>query len=213
MAESQHELTQIDGIRRLDLRDNDVIVARDPNVANAIVVAAQVAGIKGVMAVVGDPNDIAVVRAPASTVFTCDEVVALDIYQHSNRMHPFTCQNRGDGAHRVVDGDKGILVPTVRGWICRFCNYTQNWAHDYMKRVPEETSADGIKKGEAIFCANGHVVAEALEDLNIGDWPWHGKIGNWKVGAAPHPGDPQPRCPVCDAEIFGVGGPKHGKMP
>ena len=47
------------------------------------------------------------------------------------RMHPFTCGNRSD--HPVVAGDKGVLVPTVRGWICPFCDYTQDWAHGFMK--------------------------------------------------------------------------------
>jgi hypothetical protein len=41
--------------------------------------------------------------------------------------HPYTCENRHD--HPEVAGDKGILVPTVRGWICPFCDYTQDWAH------------------------------------------------------------------------------------
>lgn len=46
------------------------------------------------------------------------------------RMHPYTCGNRGD--HPVVAGDKGVLVPTVRGWICPFCDYTQGTAHGFM---------------------------------------------------------------------------------
>ena len=44
------------------------------------------------------------------------------------RMHPYTC--RADRRnHPVVAGDRGVLVPTVRGWICPFCDYKQNWAH------------------------------------------------------------------------------------
>lgn len=43
------------------------------------------------------------------------------------RGHPYTCDNRSD--HPVVAGDRGVLVPTVRGWICPFCDYTQDWAH------------------------------------------------------------------------------------
>lgn len=62
-------------------------------------------------------------------VFTPDEVAALDAYQHAGVMHEFTCANRGDGDHR----DEGVLVPTVRGWICPYCDYTQDWAHDFMK--------------------------------------------------------------------------------
>jgi hypothetical protein len=45
-------------------------------------------------------------------------------------LHPFTCPNRGN--HPELAGDKGVLVPTVRGWICPFCDYTQDWAHDFM---------------------------------------------------------------------------------
>lgn len=77
------------------------------------------------------------------SVFTADEVVALARHQSGetrfgtppfqSRMHPFTCPNRGDGAHRDVFGDLGALVPTVRGWICPFCDYAQTWAHTFMK--------------------------------------------------------------------------------
>ncbi len=68
-------------------------------------------------------------------VFSADEVVALEESQRSVNHHPFTCANRGDGNHREIDGDLGILVPTVRGWICRFCDYTQDWAHGFMKEI------------------------------------------------------------------------------
>lgn len=44
--------------------------------------------------------------------------------------HPYTCLNRGDGKHREFGGDLGVLIPTVRGWICPCCNYTQNWSHE-----------------------------------------------------------------------------------
>ena len=50
------------------------------------------------------------------------------------RMHPFTCPNRGD--HPSIAGDYGTLIPTVRGWICQCCDYTQDWAHPFMKGEP-----------------------------------------------------------------------------
>lgn len=57
-------------------------------------------------------------------------------------MHPFTCPHRHD--HPMLAGDNGVLVPTVRGWICPFCNYTQDWAHDWMKGPDEfEEKKDG----------------------------------------------------------------------
>jgi len=81
------------------------------------------------------------------SVFTPEEVASLWRYQfgpwgspfdhdpvNPPRMHPFTCGNR-DG-HPKIAGDKGILVPTTRGWICPICDYTQDWAYDLMKRWP-----------------------------------------------------------------------------
>lgn len=64
--------------------------------------------------------------------FTPEQVVHLDAWQHGAGFHPFTCPNRAD--HPILHGDKGILTPTVRGWICQFCDYTQDWAHDFMCR-------------------------------------------------------------------------------
>lgn len=85
----------------------------------------------------------------ADQVFTPEQVVALWGYQfgpwrnpleeetEENKhlplpMHPFTCGNRS--GHPDLAGDKGVLVPTVRGWICPFCDYSQHWAHPFMMR-------------------------------------------------------------------------------
>jgi hypothetical protein len=81
----------------------------------------------------------------SGAIFTPDEVANLARYQTGEgrgpfeRMHPFTCSNRGDGAHRDIYGDLGALVPTVRGWICPFCDYTQKWAHGFMASNPIPT--------------------------------------------------------------------------
>lgn len=79
-------------------------------------------------------------------IFNPEEVVKLWQYQFGPwrnfvdedpnlpfRMHPYTCPHRHD--HPELSGDKGILIPTVRGWICPFCDYTQDWAHDFSKGV------------------------------------------------------------------------------
>jgi hypothetical protein len=64
-------------------------------------------------------------------IFTPSEVKSLNEYQKARVMHPFTCGgNRTDEKH--LDGE-GILVATEDGWICPYCDYTQNWAHDFMK--------------------------------------------------------------------------------
>jgi hypothetical protein len=60
--------------------------------------------------------------------FTPNQVVALNAWQSAGYVHPFTCGNRTDGAH-LLDG---VLIATVRGWICLFCDYEQDWAHQVM---------------------------------------------------------------------------------
>jgi glutaredoxin len=77
-------------------------------------------------------------------IFTPDEVVKLAAYQANDFWHPFTCPNRSDGNHRYVFGDVGALVPTTRGWICPFCDYTQNWAHSAMLEGGLDLKADVI---------------------------------------------------------------------
>lgn len=68
--------------------------------------------------------------------FTPDQVEALWLWQLSHRFHPFTCPRRDDEQHggQLMFGvdTAGVLVPTVRGWICPFCDYTQDWAHRFM---------------------------------------------------------------------------------
>jgi hypothetical protein len=65
------------------------------------------------------------IKAP----WTPEQVSALDNFQNHrgpwavHPMHEFTCAH-----HSQV----GVLVPTVRGWICQFCDYTQDWAHAFM---------------------------------------------------------------------------------
>lgn len=74
-------------------------------------------------------------RAP----FTPDQVQALERQQQNRTLHPFTCPNRSDGNHRENDIDLGALVPTVRGWICQYCDYTQGWAREFIAgSVPGE---------------------------------------------------------------------------
>jgi hypothetical protein len=66
----------------------------------------------------------------AKEIWTPTQVANLHAWQRSPMSHPFTCPNRSD--HPDVDNDSDMLIPTVRGWICQFCDYTQDWAHDFM---------------------------------------------------------------------------------
>lgn len=66
------------------------------------------------------------IKAP----FTQIQVDALNRWQTLGSVHPFTCGgNRMDAKH--LDGE-GVLIATREGWICPFCTYRQDWAHDFM---------------------------------------------------------------------------------
>lgn len=63
-------------------------------------------------------------------IFTPEQVKSLNDYQHSGAFHPFTCGgDRTDEKH--LDGE-GLLVATEDGWVCPYCPYQQNWAHQGM---------------------------------------------------------------------------------
>lgn len=65
--------------------------------------------------------------------WTAEQVAALNRWQNCDWVHPFTCGSE------VRDQEHGaaVLVATPNGWICQFCTYTQDWAHDFMFVEPE----------------------------------------------------------------------------
>ena len=69
-----------------------------------------------------------------SKPFTREQVDALTAWQTGGGFHPFTCANRNDGnhPHEPEYGDHGVLRATEDGWICPYCDYKQDWAHDFM---------------------------------------------------------------------------------
>jgi hypothetical protein len=63
-------------------------------------------------------------------IFTPEEVHSLNGYQNWGMAHPFTC---GAG-HRTEHPDgEGLLIATTKGWVCPYCDYRQDWAHEQMK--------------------------------------------------------------------------------
>jgi hypothetical protein len=66
--------------------------------------------------------------------WTEEQVKALNTYQQHRIMHPFTCGGDNRNLKTHPDGE-GILVATKDGWICPFCDYTQDWAHDFMIKL------------------------------------------------------------------------------
>lgn len=72
--------------------------------------------------------------------WTDEEVAHLNEWQHSQLTHPFTCGNRKRETHPFEEEyyDFGVLRATRDGWVCPYCKYTQNWAHDFMfKKIPD----------------------------------------------------------------------------
>jgi hypothetical protein len=88
-------------------------------------------------------------------IWTMDQVAALNAKQVDlgrmsamNRVHPYTCPNRAN--HPEFWGDAGVLVATIRGWMCPCCDYTQKWAHGVPpKAQPSPASPDPIASAPA----------------------------------------------------------------
>lgn len=55
-----------------------------------------------------------------SSIFTVEEVINLDLRQRDTRWPALCCPSQHDAGH---PGPRAVLVPTVRGWICQFCDY------------------------------------------------------------------------------------------
>lgn len=62
-----------------------------------------------------------------SAPFTEEQVQQLNYYQKYGKLHPFTCPTRST-----------TLVADVTGWTCPCCDYTQDWAHDFMAHTPAD---------------------------------------------------------------------------
>lgn len=86
--------------------------------------------------------------------WTMEQVAALQAYQDAGYVHPFTCGKRDD--HPDIGGDRGVLTPTIGGWICQFCDYTQDWAHAFM--------FSKLGSFDAIMFAAGRPTLEQMKD-------------------------------------------------
>lgn len=93
-----------------------------------------------------------IIRAP----FDEAQVAELNDWQQRTDVHPFTCPNRGDGRH---DGE-GVLVAYSDGWLCRNCDYMQNWAHGSMSDIARPGSVTTTPDPAALAAAARNVLAE-----------------------------------------------------
>ena len=63
-------------------------------------------------------------------MFTPDEVKSLNAFQRARVRHPYTCAKGRDARH--LDGE-GVLLAIEQGWVCLYCDYTQETARESMK--------------------------------------------------------------------------------
>lgn len=63
-------------------------------------------------------------------MITQEQIDALNRHQTERRFHPFTCGNRrGSPEWKAthLDGE-GVLVATLDGWRCPYCDYRQDFS-------------------------------------------------------------------------------------
>jgi len=69
------------------------------------------------------------------TPWTSEQVKALNLYQKSSLMHPYTCGgNRKDKNHLVGEG---VLAASENGWFCPYCDYKPDWASTVLIKIVE----------------------------------------------------------------------------
>ncbi len=56
------------------------------------------------------------------------------------------------------------------------------------------------RRGDVFACENGHPMCEAVDDIEVGDFPWAHKLGRWAIDP-PRQGDPWPVCGRCGARL------------
>lgn len=62
--------------------------------------------------------------------FTAQQVLAINTYQLSGTMHPFTCYYKND------HGGESVLIATPEGMACPNCDHMQLWVHAFMANWP-----------------------------------------------------------------------------
>lgn len=136
--------------------------------------------------------------------WTPEQVDALNAYQRLGYVHEFTCPHGENHQDR-------ILVATASGWRCRWCDYTQDWAHDFMAdkakhpkppfaplvvtAPPDKTDTDKVRLIAQNFAYPGQVeaIVKVADDLDEHrrsfDMRWNADMRAIKLWQAAHPGN------------------------
>lgn len=116
--------------------------------------------------------------------FTAAQVVALDAYQRADRYHPFTCPNRGDGKHGTTETLHELaLLPTtsVHGWICPYCDYTQNWAHAFMAQPVPPPPPNALREFDPPKTVRPHLRADGIPTRIDMQWWVQAELAIWRA--------------------------------
>ena len=65
--------------------------------------------------------------------WTQQQVERANAWQAAANFHPYTCGQRSERPPHVGESE---LVATPDGWVCRFCDYKQGWAHSFTLNRP-----------------------------------------------------------------------------
>lgn len=64
--------------------------------------------------------------------FTPDQAASLNSYQVSGLFHEYTCGGEPEDCPARRTLGSSVLIATVDGWRCPYCNYQQDWALAWM---------------------------------------------------------------------------------
>lgn len=104
------------------------------------------------------------------SVFTPEQVQILNenqVHVGDLLIHPFTCINRGDARHAPVNSITDVLIATTAGWVCPFCDYTQNWAHAAMLERPAAARVPSVMANLLRSTAANNIDAALLAYLRL----------------------------------------------
>lgn len=141
--------------------------------------------------------------------WSADIVAALNEWQRSGLVHPYTCGgNRMDAAHSTYQaehgGDFGQLIATTTGWVCPACSYRQDWAHAIAPADQPNHSA--VPRAEFVTRFRAHMLRRAGTDVfedgeSIADYATETAPSYWQT---PWQRDLGPEeCAEADMEYWG----------
>lgn len=97
--------------------------------------------------------------------FTPAQVQTLNEYQFGvsdhGPGHPFLCGRNDKGHHGTIDGNRGLLIATLSGWRCLYCDHNQSEAFEPFTKNHE----GGVRWGDLVIEAMPSKVDALIDQL------------------------------------------------